>query len=57
MQLTKLQVIALQWQIIYDLVFYAKGSKSMTFEQIQDKMDYAENQCRIWADVDDADCY
>lgn len=53
MQMTKLQVIAKLWSIIYDLIFLVRGTPTKSMDEIQKDMDFAECQCRIWADADD----
>lgn len=51
--MTKLQIIAKLWSIIFDLILIIKGESDKTLEQVEKDVDMAEYHCRKYADVDD----
>lgn len=51
--MTKLQIIAKLWSIIFDLILIIKGESDKTLEQVEKDVDLAEYHCRKYADVDD----
>ena len=51
--MTKLQIIAKLWSVVYDLVFLVKGTPTKTLEQIEIDLDVIECACRRYADCDD----
>ena len=50
--MTKLQIIARLWSIIYDLIFLAKGTPTKILEEIETDLDVIVHACRKYADID-----
>lgn len=51
--MTKLQIISKLWSIIFDLVLLANGQSNKTLQEIEKDIDFAEFNCRKYADTDD----
>lgn len=51
--MTKLQIIAKLWSIIFDFLLIIKGESDKTLEQIEKDIDLIEYHCRKYAYVDD----
>lgn len=52
--MTKLKIISALWSAIYDLLIYInKDPKRKPLDEIQDRLDILESQCRPYADADD----
>ncbi len=51
--MTKLQIIARLWSIIFDLLLLTTGQSNKMLEQIEHDIDVAEYHCRKYADVED----
>ena len=51
--MTKLQIIAKLWSIIFDFVLLSKGESDKTLEQIEKDIDIAEFNCRKYADTEE----
>ena len=51
--MTKIQIIAKLWSIIFDLILIIKGESNKNLEQVEKDVDLAEYHCRKYADADD----
>lgn len=51
--MTKLQLIAHLWSLIYDFWIYVNGQSSKSIEDLEKKMDLLEYESRRYADMDD----
>lgn len=54
---TKLQIISRLWVHVNDLIYYIRGYRGKSLDQIKEEIDLTEIYCRPYADCDDDELY
>lgn len=53
--MTQLQIIRKLWSVVYDLIFYARGDRRKTMEEIETRLFDLEKACSQYADEEEGD--